>query len=124
MLSKRLVRFVILLNLVMLVILPGLAAADPVETFETNLNMSLADICMIIISCGCIVIVAFDSRIALMCAFILYAAVYIVFTQATIAGYQNFNPYYSGTAMMMCFVLICITLLVTYKKSNTPLNVV
>lgn len=124
MLSKRFILLVSLLLVCNLLILIDQAAADPVETFETNLNMTLPDIIMIIISCGCIVIVAFDSRIALMIAFILYTSVFIVFTEASAAGYTAFNPYYSGSAMMICFALICISLLVTYKKSNTPLNVV
>lgn len=124
MLSKRLVYLVMLVNLVTLVMLPGLVTADPISNMENNLQMSMADIIMVILSCGLVVISAFDTRIALMSALLLYTSVFILFTVATEEGYTGFTPYYSGVAMMLCFVLLAISLLVTYKKSNTPLNVV
>jgi len=98
--------------------------ADAVETLQNNLNMSVADIILLIISCGCIVIGAFDSRIAIMCAFLLYAILFIVFTLATDEGHAGFNPYFAGLAMMVCFVVLCLMLLISYKKTNTPYNVV
>lgn len=93
---------------------------DALETMQNNLGVSVADIIMLILTGGIIVIVAFDARIALMIAFLLYASLFIVFTSATEAGYIGFNPYFSGVAMMGCFVLLALSLLVTYKKTNTP----
>ena len=97
--------------------------ADSVENIETNLQMSIADIIMIIVSGGIVIITAFDARIALMCAFLIYASLFILFTLMTEEGMTGFSPYYSGVAMMVCFVIICLSLLVTYKKSNTPYGV-
>jgi len=98
--------------------------ANPVERIEENLNMSVADILTMVVSCGIVIIVAFDARIALMCALLSYTSLFIVFTFLTDEGFSNFNPYYTGVAMMVCFVIICASLLITYKKSNTPFNVV
>ncbi len=101
-----------------------LVSCDAVGSIEDNLGASVADIVIIVLSCGIFVITAFDARIALMIAFLLYASVFIVFTLATEAGYEGFNPYYSGVAMMVCFVLLSLALLVTYKKTNMPPNLV
>lgn len=98
--------------------------ADALDTMETNLNMEISDVIMIVLSCAIIVIGALDARIAIMCAFLLYTSVFILFTLATEEGIAGFNPYYSGVAMMMCFVIVCLMLLISYKKSNTPYNVV
>ena len=100
------------------------AQTKGIDNLEETLQMTIADIIMIIISGGIIVLIAFDARIALMLAFLLYASMFILFTLLTEEGFSNFNPYYSGVAMMLCFVLICLSLLITYKKSNTPYNVV
>lgn len=98
--------------------------ANPVERIEENLNMGAADIIMFIVSGGCIIIVALDARIALMCALLIYTSLFILFTLLTEEGISGFNPYVSGVAMMVCFVVICVSLLITYKKSNTPYGVV
>lgn len=98
--------------------------ANPVEQIEENLDMSIADVIMIVVSCGIVIIVAFDVRIALMCALLIYSSIFIVFTLLTEEGFENFNPYFSGIAMMLCFVVLCVSILITYKKSNTPYNVV
>jgi len=95
-------------------------SANALDTMETNLGMSIADIIMIVISAGCIIFVAVDARIALMIALLLYTGVFVLFTLATEEGYGNFNPYYSGVAMMLCFVVICLSLLISYKRGNTP----
>lgn len=97
--------------------------ANAMETMSTNLNMGISDIIMVVLSCSLVVIGALDARIALMCAFLLYTAVFILFTLATEEGISGFNPYASGVAMMMCFVILCLMLLVTYKRSNTPYQV-
>lgn len=96
-------------------------SASSIDTFEANLQMSVADIIMIILSCGIIVIAAVEARIALMCAFLIYGGLFILFTFMTEEGMSGFNPYYSGVAMMVCFVIICLSLLITYKKANTPM---
>lgn len=97
-----------------------LVCADATDNIETNLGASVSDIIMIIVSCGVIVLCAFDLRIALMLAFLLYASLFIVFSLATEVGYDGFNPYYAGVAMMACFVLLALSLLITYKKVNSP----
>ena len=122
MLSKT--RVLILLIFLTLLTVKTVTATDPLTTFENNLDMSIADICFIIISCGLVIMTAFDTRVALMMGIMLYAVVFVVFTLATEEGYTQFNPYYSGVAMMLCFVIMCVSLLVTYKKGNTPINVV
>lgn len=101
----------------------GSVQADAVETISDNLNMSIADIIMIVVSCGIIVISALDARIAVMCAFLIYCSLFILFTLMTEEGMSGFNPYYSGVAMMLCFVVICLSLLISYKKGNTPMTV-
>ncbi len=93
---------------------------DAVDTIENNLGVEASNIILLILTCGVVVIVAFDARIALMIAFLLYASLFIVFTLATEAGYGGFDPYFSGVAMMACFVLLALSLLVTYKKANSP----
>ena len=98
--------------------------ADAVETVTDNLNMSIADIIMIVVSCGIIVIVALDARIAVMCAFLIYTSLFILFTLMTDEGMSGFNPYYSGVAMMLCFVILVLGLLISYKKGSTPMSVV
>lgn len=94
--------------------------SNAISTMENNLGVNISDIILIILTGGIIVIVAFDARIALMLAFLLYASLFIVFTLATEAGYSGFDPYFSGVAMMACFVLLALSLLVTYKKANSP----
>jgi len=114
----------LLLFLLLFILSISNVKADALETLQTNLNMSISDIIMIIASCGIVVITAFDARIAVMCAFLIYASIFIVFTLATEEGTSGFNPYYSGVAMMLCFVILCLGLLISYKKSNMPMNVV
>ena len=98
--------------------------ADAVETITDNLNMGLADIIMLVVTCGIIVISALDARIAVMCALLIYTSLFILFTLMTEEGMTGFNPYFSGVAMMLCFVVLCLSLLISYKKANTPYNVV
>lgn len=98
--------------------------ADAISTMETNLNMSIADVIMVVVSGGIVIVGALDARIALMFAFLVYTSIFILFTLVTEEGITGFNPYYSGVAMMVCFVLLCLMLLVSYKKANTPLGVV
>lgn len=121
--SYKQIGFLILFFIVLILSVSSVKA-DAIETMQTNLNMSIADIIMIIASGGIIVIAAFDARIAVMCAFIIYASMFITFTLATEEGISGFNPYYSGLAMMICFIILCLCLLISYKKTNTPLNVV
>ncbi|GAG87364.1 unnamed protein product [marine sediment metagenome] len=63
------------LFLLVLVLSMGTVNASAIDTMQENLNMEVADIMMIVVSCGIIVIVAFDARIALMCAFLIYASI-------------------------------------------------
>lgn len=124
---RKLTPYLILSYVILLLILSlstSNAKADAIETIQDNLNMAIADIIMIVVSCGIIVISAFDARIAVMCAFLIYASIFILFTLITEEGMTGFNPYFSGVAMMLCFVVLCLGLLVTYKKGNTPINVV
>lgn len=118
-------KILILLAIVLLfLMISTTCSGDAIERIENNLKVTIADIIMIIASCGIIVVGAFDTRIAIMFAFLLYTVIFIVFTLATEEGYENFNPYFSGLAMMVCFIILCLMLLVSYKKANTPLNVV
>lgn len=114
----------ILFTILILLLFCSSCSATAINTIENNLDMSIADIIMIIVSCGIIIIIAFDARIALMCALLLYTSIFILYTTITEEGISGFNPYYSGVAMMVCFIVLCLSLLITYKKSNTPLNVV
>lgn len=107
-----------------IILLCSCVNGDAIERMQTNLNMELSDVIMIGISCGIIVICAFDPRIALMIAFLLYASIFILFTLITEEGISGFNPYYSGVAMMICLVVLCLSLLITHKKVTTPYNVV
>ena len=116
-------RKILLLMLLMLLAVVTVQA-DAITTMETNLNMSIADIIMVILSGGIVIVGALDARVALMFAFLIYTSVFILFTLVTEEGIAGFNPYYSGVAMMVCFVLLCLMLLVSYKKANTPLGVV
>jgi len=117
---KRIVLLLMLFALSIVLVFNVEAQTKGIDNLEETLQMSIADIIMIIISGGIIVITAFDLRIALMLAFLLYASMFILFTLMTEEGFSNFNPYYSGVAMMLCFVMLVLMLLVTYKKSNTP----
>lgn len=120
---RKLVFLLFMMSFLLTITMVSTVKADAVERLETNLNMSVSDVVMIIISCGVIVIGAFDARIAIMCALLLYASAFIVFTLATEEGFSGFNPYYSGVAMMLCFVVLCLSLLISYKKGNTPMHV-
>lgn len=121
---KKMILLLLMLVFFVLILIIDPVKADALESMQTNLNMSIADIIMIIVSCGCIVIGAIDARIAIFCAFLLYASCFIAFTLATEEGISGFNPYYSGVAMMLCFVIVVLLLLISYKKANTPINVV
>lgn len=120
---RKLVFLLFLISFLLTITAVSTVKADAIERLETNLNMSISDIIIILLSCGIVVIGAFDARIAIMCALLLYASAFIVFTLATEEGYSGFNPYYSGVAMMLCFVILCISLLISYKKGNTPMQV-
>ena len=122
MLSKKIL--FLMLFLLFFIFSFNVVSADAIETMEDNLQVSIADIIMIIVSCGLVVMIAFDARIALMCALLIYTGIFILFTLAVEEGYSNFNPYFSGVAMMLCFVILCLSLLISYKKGNTPYNVV
>lgn len=113
-------RKILILFLLIITICVTSCEAATYNKVEENLDMSIADIILIIVSCGIIIITALDVRIALMCALLIYTGIFIVFTYLTEEGFSNFNPYYSGLAMMLCFVILCLGLLITYKKSNTP----
>jgi hypothetical protein len=101
-----------------------IAISSATETISNSLGVTPADIILIIETGGIIVIVALDARIALMLGFILYASTFVIFTLAPEAGYTGFDPYFPGVAFMGCFVLMALSLLITYKKSNTPGNMV
>lgn len=111
------------LMLLGLFFLTPIVCGNAIENISNNLGIQVSDICLIILTGGIIVIAAFDARVALMLAFLLYASTFIVFYEATNLGYEGFNPYFSGVAMMGCFVLLCLSLLITYKKSNSPPSV-
>jgi len=117
-------KIIFLFFLLFFMVFSPVVSSDAIENIENNLGVSIANIIIIILSCGIFVITAFDARIALMIAFLLYASLFIVFTLATEEGYEGFNPYFSGVAMMVCFVLLALSLLITYKKTNTPPHVV
>lgn len=114
----------IILVLMLVLMCANVVSADAVDTMEENLSLSIHDIIMLIITCASLIVVALDARIALMFALMLYTSVFILFTLVTEEGIAGFNPYFSGTAMMLCFVVLCLSLLITYKKGNTPYNVV
>lgn len=114
----------LLFFLIQIILVCNCVNADAIERMQTNLNMELSDVIMIGVSCGIIVICAFDARIALMIAFLLYASIFILFTLITEEGIAGFNPYYSGLAMMICLVILCLSLLITHKKVTTPYSVI
>ena len=114
---------IFLLLLLTIFVFSPVVCGNALEKISNNLGVSAADIILIILTGGIIVFAALDVRIALMLAFLLYASVFIVFTLATEEGYTGFNPYYSGVAMMCCFVLLALSLLITYKKTNSPPSV-
>lgn len=121
---KKIIFILFMMGFSFTVLTVNIVKADAIDTMSDNLDMSMADVIMVVLSCGIVVIAAAEVRIAIMCAFLLYGSLFIVFTLATQEGISNFDPYYSGVAMMLTFVILVLSLLISYKKVNTPMNVV
>lgn len=120
---KKIILFMLFTLLTLFTLVSNVCSADAIETMETNLNVAMADVILIVVSCAILIVVALDARIAVMCALLIYSSLFILYTVLTELGYSGYNAYYPGVAMMLCIVILCLALLVTYKKVNTPYNV-
>lgn len=109
----------ILIGLLLTILAAGTATADATDTISTNLGLQASDIILLITILGCIICTAFDARVALMFATLLFASEFIVFYQATDMGYTGFQPYHAGLCLITCIILLALSLLITYKKESS-----
>jgi len=107
----------------LIILSASIVSANAITTMETNLQMNISDIVLLVVTLGLIVFTVLDVRIAVMLGLLLYTSIFVLYTVLTELGYTGYNAYFPGVAMMLCIVLLCLMLLISYKKSNTVYKV-
>lgn len=91
--------------------------ASAQDTFEENLGASVGDIILLLIGCGCVVLGAFNWRVALMVFFLCSCGCYIAFYALAESG-NNIDPNHAGVLLVLSIALLGLSLLVSYRKPS------